>query len=193
MKVKNNNKNLVNFLFEAATLKRLQRAGWQILGENEESVAEHSFMVGVISYVLAKQLKADLGKVLLMSLLHDFTETRTGDIYKLADLYVKADVVKAANNVFADLSIRIGAINIIREYEEEKTLEAKIVHDADTLALCLELKQLLEKGSLHAKEWFEGNKKRLSFDISRDLWQEIENTDSQDWWKKEREKIHRKF
>lgn len=187
------NQNLVNFLFEAATLKRLQRDGWQILGENEESVAEHSFMVSMISYILARQLDVKIEKVLLMALFHDFSETRTGDVYKLADLYVRVNEDKALEDAFAGLPNRDELIKIAKEYEERKTLEAKIVHDADTLALCLELKQLLEKGNLHAKEWFAGNKKRLHLDISQQLAREIEETDSQDWWRKEREKIHRKF
>ena len=190
MKTKN---NLANFLFEATTLKRLKRTGWQILGGNEESIAEHSYIVAIVSYILAKKLGADIKKVLLMALFHDFTESRIGDIYKLSDLYVKADVMKAAKDAFNFLPESIELIRITKEYEEEKTPEAKIVHDADTLALCLELKQLMEKGDIHAREWFEGNKKRFFLDISEDLWHEIKNSDSQDWWKRERGKIHKSF
>ncbi|MBI5451888.1 HD domain-containing protein, partial [Candidatus Gottesmanbacteria bacterium] len=181
--------DLVNFIFEASALKRLQRTGWQILGENKESIAEHSFMVGIISFVLAKQLKADLEKVLLMSLLHDFTESRIGDIYKLADFYVKADVMSAANDAFSDLLIEDEAIRMTKEYEAEKTLEAKIVHDADTLALMIELKQLMEKGNINAEEWFLGNVDALRLDVSKKLARELKNSNSQDWWKREREKI----
>lgn len=184
---------LANFLFEAATLKRLQRTGWQILGENEESVAEHSYMVCVVSYLLAKQLNADIGKTLMMSLFHDFTEARVGDIYKLADLYVKADIIKAASDALSNLPDWEEIVKITKEYEEGKTLEAKIVHDADVLALCLELKQLIEKGNRNAEEWLEGNKDRLHLDISRQLAREIQETDSQDWWKKERGKIHKRY
>lgn len=183
--------NLANFLFEASTLKRLKRTGWQILGENKESIAEHSFMVAVISYVLAKKLNADLGRVFLIALFHDFTESRTGDVYKLADLYVEVDVIRAADDAFLNSPDKDELVNIIKEYEDEKTVESKIVHDADTLALCLELKQLVEHGNLHAREWFEANLKVLKLDESKDLLNQIKNTDSQDWWKKERDKIHK--
>lgn len=186
--------NLANFLFEAATLKRLQRTGWQILGGgNKESIAEHSFMVAVIGYILATELKADIQKVLTMGLFHDFSEARTGDVYKLADLYVQVETMEAVKNVFSDLSNSGKMISLIQEYEEEKTIEAKIVHDADTLALCIELKQLIECGNLHAREWFEANLDALRLDESKDLLNQIKNTDSQDWWKKEREKIHKSY
>lgn len=185
--------NIVNFLFEAATLKRLQRTGWQILGENQESIAEHSFMVCVISYILAGKLKANSGKVVKMALFHDFSETRVGDIYKLADLYVKADVIKAAQDSFSNMGVNNELLSLFKEYEEEKTLEAKIVHDADTLSLCLELKLLIEHGNLHAKEWLAANVKALHLAEAKSLVLEIKNTDSQGWWKMERAKIHKSF
>lgn len=191
MKIKSN--NLINFLFEAATLKRLKRTGWQILGGNEESVAEHCFMVAVISFILATQLKVNVEKVLLIALFHDFSETRTGDIYKLADLYIKADEKKAIKDAFIELSNNVELIKILEEYGKGKTLEAKIVHDADTLALCLELKQLMENGNVHAKEWFEANLESLKLDYSRQLADQLKTSDSQDWWKKEREILHRRM
>lgn len=185
--------NLANFLFEAATLKRLQRTGWQILGGNRESIAEHSFMVAVIGYVLAGQLKADLGKVLLMALFHDFAESRTGDVYKLSDLYVQVDESKAIADAFGGLFFRDELVKATSEYEKRQTLESKIVHDADVLALCVELKQLLENGYQNAKEWYNANLENLKLSESRHLGKELSRTNSQDWWKKEREKIHKSY
>lgn len=190
---KKQNKSTIDFLFEAATLKRLQRTGWQILGDNYESIAEHSFMVCVIAYVLGKQLNADLEKLLLTALFHDFTESRVGDIYKLSDLYVQADVLKAAAEGFSGLPFGDDLIRITVEYEKEETLEAKIVHDADTLTLMLELKQLIEKGNNNAREWFSANKDVLRIKEAKDLAVEIEQGNSQDWWKKERKEIHKSF
>jgi putative hydrolase of HD superfamily len=186
-------KKISDFLFEAATLKRLQRTGWQILGGNKESIAEHSYMVAVISFTLAESLKIDVERTLLMALFHDFIETRTGDIYKLSDLYVRVDEKRAAEDAFFGLTFQNNLIKIIEEYEEEKTLEAKIVHDADTLALCVELKQLIENGNLHAREWYNANLEKVKLPQSKKLAKEIDKTNSQDWWKKERDKIHKSF
>ncbi len=183
--------NLVNFLFEAAALKRLQRTGWQILGGgNKESIAEHSFMVAMIGYMLATELKADIQKVLTMGLLHDFSETRTGDVYKLADLYLSVDEKRANNDSFSyDLKLN----KIIDEYNEKKSIESQIIHDADNLALILELKQLMENGNDNAKEWFDANKDRLKLKESKALFEEIKSSNSQDWWKKERIIIHKSY
>lgn len=183
--------SLTNFLFEACALKRLQRTGWQILGAgNKESIAEHSFMVAVIGYVLARELKADTMKVLMMGLFHDFSETRTGDVYKLADLYVAVDDAKARRDSFSsDKSLTL----LFEEYEKKSSLESKIVHDADNLVLLLELKQLIESGNTNAGEWFEANKDRLRLKESKEVFEEIKKTNSQDWWKKEREVIHRGY
>ncbi len=186
-------KNLTNFLFEAATLKRLQRTGWQILGENKESIAEHSYMVSVISYVLVREVNGNVEKALLMSLFHDFAETRTGDVYKLADLYVEVDAMKASKDAFSNLTDSGNLIRLFEEYEDEKTLESKIVHDADTLSLIIELKQMMERGNGNAKEWLDANLERLKLDQSKKLGKMIKSGNSQDWWKKERNKLHKGY
>lgn len=186
------NISMINFLFEAVTLKRLQRTGWQILGGNEESVAEHSYMVTVISFLLADQMGADVKKTLIMALFHDLTEARIGDVHKLADLYVKTDERRAEKDAFSSVG-KIGKelMDICGEYRGKKTIESKIVHDADVLALCIELKSLFERGDHHAKEWFDANGKRLVLKESNNILQELKEADSQDWWKKERNKLHK--
>jgi len=186
-------KSLVNFLFEASTLKRLKRTGWQILGENEESIAEHAYMVSVISYILATELKANIEKVLLMSLFHDFEEVRTGDVFRLADKYIKVDKKRATRDAFANLPSSGKILKLTTEYEQRKTLEAKIVKDADTLALCIELKQLIEKGNIHAIEWLEHNINQLILDKSRKIGNKLKHTNSHDWWRKEREEIQKQL
>jgi 5'-deoxynucleotidase YfbR-like HD superfamily hydrolase len=56
-------KKIVNLIYEAAVVKRLKRTGWQILGDNEESLGEHIFMTAVIAYLLGKELRVNLEKV----------------------------------------------------------------------------------------------------------------------------------
>lgn len=183
-------KSLASFLYEVATLKRLQRTGWQIIGSNKESIAEHSYMVAVISFILAKIMGGNLEKVLTMALFHDLEETRTGDIYKLADFYTHANSDKALKDSLSQVPDQENIFSVMDEYSGRKSPEAKIVHDADVLALCLELKQMIEQGNFHAGEWFRYNRQRLVLPQSKKLMKEIEQTDSQDWWKKERDKIH---
>jgi len=180
----------IDFLFEASALKRLLRTGWQILGTNRESVAEHSFMVCVISYVIAKEEKTDITDTLLTALFHDFSEARTGDVFRLADLYTEADEKKAEKEVFS-AGKHEEIVILLDKFRKNKTREAEIVHDADTLALCIELKQSIEHGNINAQEWMDSNLKKLKLRSSQKLGKKLKTTNSQNWWKKEREKLHR--
>ena len=60
-------KDLVNFFFEAGTLKNVKRCGWWLINiKDPESIAEHSFRTSVIGYFLAKLRGVDADKVLKM-------------------------------------------------------------------------------------------------------------------------------
>src|SRR3989338_6664055 len=116
-------KSTVDFLFEASALKRLKRTGWQILGgENTESVAEHSFMVAVIAYVMAADSNVNLEKILIMALFHDFEESRTGDVYKLADLYTDSAKEKAITDAFSNLPQSAKITGLLKEYSQGRTM-----------------------------------------------------------------------
>ena len=73
-------------LVELQRLKRLDRTGWTLRGlpNGTESVAAHSFGVGVTAMLLADEFIAqgvviDVERVLRMALLHDWAEVRVGD------------------------------------------------------------------------------------------------------------------
>lgn len=81
---------IVSTLIELQRLKRLERTGWTLrgMGNGTESVAAYSFGVGVTAMLLGDEIQArgtaiDLAKVLRMALLHDWAETRLGDLPKL--------------------------------------------------------------------------------------------------------------
>ncbi len=186
-----NTKSITNLVFEAAVVKRMQRTGWQILGDNEEGVGEHTFMTAVIAYFLAKQLKANIEKVLTMAVFHDFHEARTGDLDKIASFYMTRDQDKANRDIFASIDDELLAT--LTTYEEKETLEAKIVYEANVIAFLVELKLLLEKGNTHAKEWIDGNLARLRLPEAVALAKDLANTDSHDWWKSLRTTLHEEF
>ena len=69
------------FFFQIAELKKLPRSGWKIkVGlENSESVAEHSYMMSVMAMVLSDLKNMNSEKVIKMSILHDWAESKIGD------------------------------------------------------------------------------------------------------------------
>lgn len=186
-------KKIANFLFEASTLKRLPRLGYNILGVKNESIAEHVYGSCVIGFVLARLAQANIEKVILMCLFHDFEETRTGDITKINLFYIKRDSQKAKSDIFGKLPFAKDVQSLLDEYEEKKSLEAKIARDANILDLLVELKVLIDQGNKHAVEWFEGNKERLKTPNAKKLFEQLQKTDSHDWWEDIREKVHRMY
>jgi putative hydrolase of HD superfamily len=183
-------RDIVNFLFEVGILKKIARSGYQFLGSGSESVAEHSFRVAVIAYLLAKnEPKADMQKVLLMSLFHDFHEARTGDHNYVNRRYVIVDEDKAVGDLAQKLPFGQEIVSLIDEFNSRGTLEARLSHDADQLDFILELKRQLDLGNRSAAEWLRYSVKRLITDFARKLANEIVKTDSSDWWFKKSEEL----
>ena len=195
-----NTKSITNLVYEAAVVKRMQRTGWQILGDNQEGVGEHTFMTCVIAYFLAKNISGtrpglergpDIETVLTMSVFHDFHEARTGDLDKIATFYMTRDQDKANRDIFSGRDDELLAT--LSTYEKKETLEAKVVYEANIIAFLVELKLLLEKGNTHAKEWIEGNLARLRLPEAITLAKDLAATDSHDWWKSLRATLHEEF
>lgn len=192
-------KRLTNLIYEAANVKRMLRTGWQRLGDNEEGVGEHSFMTAVIAYLLARQINAQnkkdrgvsMEKILIMSIFHDFHEGRTGEMDKVAKLYMTRHEDKANIDIFAGIDDAL--LVQLNEYEAKQSLEAQVVYEANVIAFGVECKILMEKGNTHAKEWMDANSLRVRLPESVELMTALASTDSQDWWKDIREAIHEEF
>ena len=176
-------KDLINFLFEVGMLKKTPRTGYQFLGSGKESVAEHSFRMALIGYLLSLQEpKADAMKTTLMCLFHDLHEARTGDHNYVNKRYVQIDEDKAVQDLAKGLPIRDEIVSLTREFNEGKSLEACISRDADQLDLILSLKEEQDLGNAYAREWLHYAVKRLQTESARKMAQEILQTDSTEWW-----------
>jgi len=176
-------KDLINFLFEVGMLKKTPRTGYQFLGSGKESVAEHSFRMTLIGYLLSLQEpKADAMKTTLMCLFHDLHEARTGDHNYVNKRYVQIDEDKAVQDLAKGLPIRDEIVSLTREFTEGKSLEACISRDADQLDLILSLKEEQDLGNAYAREWLRYAVKRLQTESARKMAQEILQTDSTEWW-----------
>ena len=134
-------KDLINFLFEVGMLKKTPRTGYQFLGSGKESVAEHTFRMTIIGYLLSLQEpKADSMKTTLMCLFHDLHEARTGDHNYVNKRYVQIDEDKAIQDLAKGLPFRDQIVSLTHEFTEGKSVEACISRDADQLDLILSLK-----------------------------------------------------
>jgi putative hydrolase of HD superfamily len=142
---------MLSTLIELQRLKRLDRTGWVLRGfaNGTESVAAHSFGVGVTAMLLADELtrqgaSVDVEKILRLALLHDWAEARVGDMPRTATMYFGSEARKHAETAaFRDLTAAIdndGALyaQLYHEYEERSTLEARLVKAADVIDLLVE-------------------------------------------------------
>jgi len=182
--------DIVNFLFEVGILKKTPRSGYQFLGTGSESVADHSFRVAIIAYLLAKnEPEADLQKAVLMGLFHDFHEARTGDHNYVNKRYVTVHEDKAVNDLVQKVSVGGEIEALIHEFNARQSIEARLVQDADQLDFILELKRQQDVGNSSANEWLKYSVKRLSTDFAKSLAHEILKTDSSDWWFAKKEEL----
>lgn len=178
-------KNIADLLFEAKILKEIPRSGFHFLGKGKESVAEHSFMVTFIAYVMSETIPdVDASRLITMCLVHDFPEARTGDLNYVQKKYVTADENQAVKDAIEDLPFGPSLADLIGDFKEGKSLEARLARDADQLALCLELKSLMDMGFKPSGKWLSSVSNRLRTEAGKKLYESIMKTNRDAWWLK---------
>ena len=158
---------MLSTLIELQRLKRLDRTGWTLRGlpNGTESVAAHSFGVAVTAMLLADRCAAqgvtvDVEKLLRIALLHDWAETRVGDMPRTATLYFGSEARKHAETAaFSDIVNPIDAdgsyANLYNDYERRESLEARLVKAADVLDLLIQVLALERAGARGLDEFWE--------------------------------------
>src|SRR5580658_5481558 len=141
---------VATYLFEIGHLKHLTRAGWLLLGiPQPETVAEHSFRVGVTGIMLAALEGADVGRVAALCLLHDAHETRIGDVPSVGRAYVTTAVPEAVaahqTSAMPDALAKV-VQELVAEYEATQTHESRLAHDADKIETLLQSTEYQAQG-----------------------------------------------
>ena len=176
----------IDFLFEIGSLRNMPRAWQQILSGKVQNISEHIFRTTMIAWIIAVAEKADINKVIKISLIHDIAESRAGDIAFLHREYVTRHEKLAEKHIFKDTILEKEASVLLEEYDERQTLEARIVKDADNLEVDLELKELAKIGDSSAvgmqKEHRpEVREKKLYTKTGKRMWDSIQKTDPNAW------------
>ncbi len=176
-------KSIVNFLFEVGMLKKTPRSGYFFLGSGVESVAEHIMRMTCIGYVMGKlHENIDEGKLIKMCLLHDLAEARTGDHNYVNKKYVSVDEEKAISDLSGELPFSSEIIALYKEFNECKTDESLLANDADQIEHILQLKECMDLGNPHAKDWIKNARKRIKTHVGQKLADYILKTHSTEWW-----------
>ena len=185
-------KKIMNFLFEIGTMKKLPRMHQQMLflQDLSDNIATHSYRVAIISWFLAKMEKADTYKTLMMALLHDLKEIRSGDHNYVHKRYVKIFEEEISKEQLGDLPFK-ELFEINKEFDIKKSKEAIIAKDADLLDQMLLLKEYAHQGNKEAEIWLSGkgvsNKeniqyKNLKTESAKELGKKILESRVSEWW-----------
>lgn len=142
--------DILEIMCEMSSLSKMPRIGWVLAGvNNAESISDHCFETALLAYFLSKNInqKVDMGKIMMMALFHEVGETRLSDLPRRAKPYVKKFKKEGEKNISIDvLGDYAEEINtILDEFEEKKTLEARLTEAAEEL-------QIIFKSLIYAKE-----------------------------------------
>ena len=180
------NNSIADLLFEAKILKKIPRSGFHFLGAGKESVAEHVFITTFIAYIMSKIMPdVDALRLITMCLVHDLTEARTGDLNYVQKKYVSAEENRALKDAIRDIPFGDSLVDLINEFHEGKSAEAELAHDADQLALILELKSLVDIGYKAPEKWLPFVLDRLKTKTGKKLSESILKTTEDSWWLKD--------
>ena len=161
---------MLTVLLELQRLKRLDRTGWVLRGlaPGAESVGAHTYGVAVVAMLLADEVRArggevDVERVLRLALVHDWTETRMGDLPRTAAEYFGVDAKhRAERAAFDDMVAELGAARAREysawheEYEARATVEARLVKAADIIDLLAQAFVFERAGARELSEFWVG-------------------------------------
>ena len=140
-----------DFFFQIAGLKTLPRTGWKVKLnlKDSESVAEHSYMMSVMAMVMSDMKNLNTEKIIKMSILHDWAESKIGDF--MPDEITVEKKTELEEYAMAELlddlpsKIKNDYYNIWNDYKENLSEESRFVHELDKLEMALQ-------GKIYEKE-----------------------------------------
>jgi putative hydrolase of HD superfamily len=157
---------ILNFFYTASNLKKIPRQGWidKLSISHPESVADHTFSMAIIGMIFSDLEKYNTEKILKMILLHDLAESVTGDI--TPDKITNQKKMFLENNVMEKIiddmpqSLQIQYQELWKDYQNEKSEEAKFVHQLDKFEMALQAK-------IYSKDGYSDDKLRSFFDSAK--------------------------
>lgn len=176
--------NYLDFFKTVGKSKRLLRSGWiREKIKDSESIAEHSFRVGVLAMVLSDKLgvEPNKDKLIKMSLLHDLGELITGDIVTerkgLVDIKKRDEKERKEKEGIKKIFDKIGGGNeyaaIFEEMIERVTPESKIFWQLDKLEMALQAYEYEEDQGKNLEEFFTSASLHIKEPLLKEIFREI--------------------
>ena len=133
-------KNVIEYYVLCNKLKKVIRTGWldwNISSERIESVAEHIYGTQMLAISMYSEFNynLDLSKVLYMLSVHELEEIYIGDLtmFQITKEEKKKIGHEAVSKVLKNLKNKNEIMNLIIEFDEQKTNESKFAYMCDKL------------------------------------------------------------
>lgn len=130
----------MKFIEEIDKEKLIGRQTYLSDASRKENDAEHAWHMAIMAYLLKEYSNepVDIGKVMLMCLIHDIVEIDAGDTYAYDAENLKTQKARedaAKERIFSILpeEQKDELIKLFDEFEEFKTAESKFAHAMDNL------------------------------------------------------------
>jgi putative hydrolase of HD superfamily len=144
---------VIKLLIKAGILKQVKRTGWALKGiEKIESVADHTWRMGLLVSLLAPK-NLDKLKLHEMNIIHDLGEIGIGDIKWEAGRKVISsqkikheDEMRVMQGIFENHKDKNKYLSLLKEFNEQKTPEAKFLKQIDKLEMSLQALEYEQDG-----------------------------------------------
>ncbi len=170
----------INFARTINKSKKIKRAGFVREGvSHPESVADHCFLVIVMTMVLAPYLGVDEQKLIKMSIIHDLAETKVGDLVaergKVRDEKFKAEKERKEEEVIKELlgSFSEEYIQIFHEMHEKKTREAQIFKQLDRLEMAMQATEYENEQGKNLSEFYENAQMHITDPLLKEILEKL--------------------
>lgn len=151
--------NVLRFYVLCNKLKNVIRTGWtdwKVNRDRIESVAEHVYSVQMLALAMKSeyQYDIDIEKVIKMLAVHELEEILIGDLtlFQISSEEKEKIGHEAVKTVLKDLIDKEEIINLITEFDERKTKEARFAFYCDKLECDLQCKLYDEEGCVNLNQ-----------------------------------------
>lgn len=186
-------KSVVEYYVMCNKLKNIIRTGWKdwnVERDRIESVAEHVFGVQMLALAMYSQFEYDIDilKVILMLAVHELEEIKIGDLtcFQISKEEKEKLGHEAIEEVLKDLITKDKIKNLILEFDEGKTKEARFAYHCDKLECNLQCKIYDEENCVNLRN--QNNNSTFFDEKVQRLLKEENNSWSSMWFEFDRNK-----
>ena len=174
--------DLIDLWKYAVALKFEERRGWRKLRLNRiESVADHSFALGLLALLEAGKRNYDVEKAVKLALMHDLEEAIIGDLTP-RDKRIRgaARVRKERRLAVEELLAKLPAkdrksyARLWTDLRLQRTKEARLVHDLDKLEMAFQAREYAKKvGQERVRDFYQSATKAIRDPALRQVLNEV--------------------